>query len=221
MTDENTISRQSLQADWKMALLYILNKRYLHINYTPKAKDQSSINIHLDIEANYESDYCSFTDFFRSYDDIDEARKREKISKKKHHINHFITQSVALMIEELIRLELIHVTDNSSDTGQYASTISLSIKGLETTLKLQEHDDNESRFIQQKEISETLKKNSTKSVFTARLALALSALLISIGGYRVYQLEQKILSHDAIELRISNTETELNRLKNENVLPKN
>jgi DNA-binding PadR family transcriptional regulator len=94
-------------------------------------------------------------------------------------------------------------------------TYTLTPKGLEVALKLQEHEDNERRFEQQSGISLILQDNSSKSVTTARWALALSVVLVIFGGYRVYQLEQKILSHSNMEQRIHSAEEEYSRLDEE------
>jgi len=99
-------------------------------------------------------------------------------------------------------------------------TFALTSQGLDVALKIQEHEDNERRFEQQSGISKALQDNSSKSVTTARWALALSVVLVGFGGYRVYQLEQKILSHSNMEQRIHSAEKESSRLGKEVVILK-
>jgi len=95
----------------------------------------------------------------------------------------------------------------------------LSSRGLDVALKLQEHDDNKERFKQQSAISDVLKDNSSKSVTTARIALGVAAIVMississaAINYIRLDKLEQKILSHDEIKLRIRSNEVRMMRL---------
>lgn len=99
-------------------------------------------------------------------------------------------------------------------TGAYQITP----KGLDVALKLQEHDDNERRFGQQKAISETLKTNSTRSLYTAWGALIISCTLVVFGAIRIHQLDQKISSHTTMEKRINTTDIELGKLRGKNDL---
>lgn len=138
-------------------------------------------------------------------------------------INGLLTTS----LNKLVTLELVKYGSISAvfidpesrpETNIQLRTFEINSKGLEVALKLQEHGDNESRFRQQTDISKVLKDNSTKSVLTARVALALSVVLVCFGGYRVYQLEQKILSHSIMEARMNTTDLELGKLRDKNDL---
>jgi len=142
--------------------------------------------------------------------------------KKKCILNNKILASWLLKAETLglasVRMEttgLIKPSKDNTDGRVTTRSYSITSKGLEVALKLQEHEDNERRFEQQNDISKVLQDNSSKSVTTARWALALSVLLVSFGGYRVYQLEQKILSHSNMEQRINSAEEESSRLNGE------
>jgi hypothetical protein len=104
---------------------------------------------------------------------------------------------------------------NGSKVDVQLKTFALTSQGLGVALKIQEHDDNERRFEQQSGISKVLQDNSSKSVATARWALAISIVLVGFSGYRVYQLEQKILSHSNMEKRIHSAEEESSRLDKE------
>lgn len=132
-------------------------------------------------------------------------------------------------LDELVDLDLSirGIGKAKIETGNHTTLLNTLVyritpKGLDVALKLQEHTDNEQRFKQQIDISEQqkgisneLKINSSKSVVNARIALALSIVLIAVGGYRIYQLEQKILSHSNMEQRIQSAEEESSRLDEE------
>jgi len=87
---------------------------------------------------------------------------------------------------------------------------SITAKGLETALRLQEHSDNEARFKQQKIISIT-------SVCVAVLALVLTTALVVLGAMRLDLLEQKTLSHEEIKLHIKSNEAKINELSTKGV----
>jgi len=97
--------------------------------------------------------------------------------------------------------------------------VTLNSKGVDVALKLQEHEDNKERFEQQSAISKVVQDNSSKSVTTARIALGVAAIVMvssissaAINYIRLNKLEQKILSHDAIELHIRGNEAKINQL---------
>ena len=193
--------------DWKKALMFLLDARWIHLHYHPTDKG-------LHQSANHKAKTCYQTALFNSYSSINEA-KSHKINKTDDDINYHIHSSALLLLREMLRYELISVIDNGQGaTHRY--TVVVSAKGLETALKLQEHADNTSRFEQQKNISKELKRNSDRSVTTARWALVLSVVLVSIGVYRIHQLEQKILSHTTMETRINSLDAEVTRLNTNN-----
>jgi len=136
-----------------------------------------------------------------------------------------LNNTIQMALDDLVSLGLskkgkgkakIVVGNNTTllDTDAYQITP----KGLDVALRLQEHDDNERRFEQQKAISETLKTNSTRSLYTAWGALLISCTLVVIGGIKIYQLDQKISSHTTMEKRINTTDIELGKLRDKNDL---
>jgi hypothetical protein len=63
---------------------------------------------------------------------------------------------------------------NEVNKDEGMEIVSLNSKGLEIALKLQEHDDNERRFNEQKIISSTFKTNSTRSFWGSMRALVMA-----------------------------------------------
>jgi cell division protein FtsL len=143
----------------------------------------------------------------------------DDVNAKRYHINGillmWLSKAQILGLTTLRRRNAELINNKGSKVDIQLKTFALTPQGLDVALKIQEHDDNERRFEQQSGISDVLKDNSSKSVFTARLALALSVVLVIFGGYRVYQLEQKILSHSNMEQRIHSAEEEYSRLDEE------
>jgi hypothetical protein len=136
-----------------------------------------------------------------------------------------LNDTLKTALNDLVDLELskieagkASIRDENHTTLLDTVVYQITPKGLDVALKLQEHEDNERRFEQQKGISKELKKNSDRSVLTARVALVLSVVLVCFGGYRVYQLEQKILSHSIMEARMNTTDLELGKLRDKNDL---
>jgi hypothetical protein len=97
----------------------------------------------------------------------------------------------------------------TSEVSPKMHYVTLNSKGVDVALKLQEHDDNKSRFQQQRNISRV-------SLVVAATALALTAIMVLLAVQRLSLLEERILSHDTIEHRIKNNEKELNRINTEN-----
>jgi len=127
-------------------------------------------------------------------------------------------ESLKLAIAREKTVGIVNPAAGSEDGKVKVTSYSITPKGLEIALKIQEHEDNKERYEQQSNISETLKTNSTRSLYTAWGALFLSTVLIGLGIYRLYLLELKILSHENIGVRISNAETELGKLRDKNDL---
>jgi hypothetical protein len=125
-------------------------------------------------------------------------------------------ETLGLASFEMSTLKLIEGAGITINDKFKMSNYSITSKGLETALKLQEHEDNERRFEQQSGISKVLQDNSSKSVTTARIALGVAAIVMvsSIGSaainyIRLDKLEQKILSHDEIKLLIRSNEVRI------------
>jgi hypothetical protein len=110
---------------------------------------------------------------------------------------------------------LCKAIEDGGDGRARVKAYSITPQGLETALKLQEHDDNRDRFKQQKIISKTLQTNSTRSVYISVSALCISILLVGLSAFRTYQLEEKIMSHDTMKQRIHSAEEESSRLDEE------
>jgi len=70
--------------------------------------------------------------------------------------------------------------------------VSLNAKGLEIALKLQEHDDNERRFNDQRTISNTLKTNSTRSFWVSILALVMAFISVYFSYNRMEHSERRL-----------------------------
>jgi cell division protein FtsL len=201
---------KDVRKKWKDALLFLLEERWFTIEYvigTAKSKEKQGEGA----GAVTLSDNCAFTKLFKSYDSIEAAEASGKADNE-IALRYHIYSSAALIIEELDRMGMLKA---EKTIGSQSSTIKINEKGFEAALKLQEHEDNHERFEQQSGISKVLQSNSSKSVLTARLALALSVVLVSFGGYRIYQLEQKIMSHSNMEQRIHSAEEESDRLDKE------
>jgi hypothetical protein len=194
---------ENVRGNWKKVLLFILDERWFTINYKvhPRPLDDASV-VTMD-------DGCQFLQLFNSYSSIDEAKGFPHVVDETS-LRFHVYASTTLAMQELYRLNLIHIKERGGLT-----LIQVNEDGLDVALKLQEHDDNKERFKQQSAISNVLKDNSSKSVATARWALALSVVLLGFGGYRVYQLEQKILSHSNMKQRIHSAEEESSRLNEE------
>jgi hypothetical protein len=134
-------------------------------------------------------------------------------------IKDFLNDIILSWLNRLKELELAgvkHRKEKYSRTFDHIQIVtvadySITAKGLETALRLQEHSDNDTRFKQQKKIS-------TVSVCVAALALVLTTALVSLGVMRLDLLEQKILSHNAIELHIKSNEAKINELSTKGVV---
>jgi hypothetical protein len=126
-----------------------------------------------------------------------------------------VYHTVSEMYSYLNKLGLV----DTSEVNAEMYFVTLNSKGVDVALKLQEHDDNKERFKQQSAISKVIQDNSSKSVTTARIALGVAAIVMvsaissaAINYIRLDKLEQKILSHDAIELHIRSNEAKINEL---------
>jgi hypothetical protein len=202
------INNESTNDDWKKALIHILNKRLIEVDHDPFA--QATFQ-----GADHKSEHCRLTSFFKSYNSIERVMKNN-VQLDNASLNPFISANTHFMLKQLLDFKLLKMTDRNPDGkaiigGRYALT--LSEKGLDVALKLQEHDDNERRFKQQSDISEVLKGNSSKSIVTAWVALVVSIALVGLSIYRVHQLERKIESHTTIETRINSLDAEVKELK--------
>jgi hypothetical protein len=198
---------ENVRGNWKKVLLFILDERWFTINYKvhPRPLDDASV-VTMD-------DGCQFLQLFNSYSSIDEAKGFPHVVDEAS-LRFHVYASTTLAMQELYRLNLIHIKERGGLT-----LIQVNEDGLDVALKLQEHDDNKERFKQQSAISDVLKDNSSKSVTTARIALGVAAIVMvssissaAINYIRLNKLEQKILSHDAIELHIRSNETKINEL---------
>jgi hypothetical protein len=116
-----------------------------------------------------------------------------------------VYHTVSEMYSYLNKLGLV----DTSEVNAEMYFVTLNSKGVDVALKLQEHDDNKSRFQQQRNISRV-------SLVVAATALALTAIMVLLAVQRLSLLEERILSHDIIEHRIKNNEKELNRINTEN-----
>lgn len=198
-------SYENVRGNWKKALLFIFDEMWFTINYKvhPRPLDDESV-VTMD-------DDCQFLQLFNSYSSIDEAKGFSHVVDEAS-LRFHVFASTTLAMQELHRLNLIHIKEMGGLT-----LIQVNEDGLDVALKLQEHDDNRDRFEQQKAISKTLQTNSTRSVFIAVSALCISVVLVGLSAFRAYQLEEKILSHDAIQLHIRNNETKINELSDKGV----
>jgi hypothetical protein len=200
-------SYENVRGNWKKALLFIFDEMWFTINYKvhPRPLDDASV-VTMD-------DGCQFLQLFNSYSSIDEANSFSHVVDEAS-LRFHVFASTTLAMQELYRLNLIHIKERGGLT-----LIQVNEDGLDVALKLQEHDDNKERFKQQSAISDVLKDNSSKSVTTARIALGVATVVMississaAINYVRLNKLEQKILSHDAIELHIRSNEAKINEL---------
>jgi hypothetical protein len=104
-------------------------------------------------------------------------------------------------------LELIVNRESTLDDFIYC-TYQVKSKGIDVGLKLQEHKDNEQRFNEQFSISDTLRKNSNRSVIISCVAVTFSffALLLT---YKIFVVNDARLNI-AIENKISDKELHVN-----------
>jgi hypothetical protein len=174
----------------------------------------------------------AFCDYAYSEVEDDDYRDYEAVKKAPEPLTkngmYLTNRELTSWLNQLESLELVRPNsitvgmltreDSEEDVLTDAINYTISSKGLEVALKLQEHIDNKRRFEQQKSVSLVMKRNSTKSVATGKVALVLSVILILFGGFRVYQLERKILSHEVLEQRIHDMGVEVFRL-NDEMLP--
>jgi hypothetical protein len=116
-----------------------------------------------------------------------------------------VYHTVSEMYSYLNKLGLV----DTSEVNAEMYFVTLNSKGVDVALKLQEHDDNKSRFQQQRNISRV-------SLVVAATALVLTAIMVLLAVQRLSLLEERILSHDTIEHRIKNNKKELNRINTEN-----
>jgi hypothetical protein len=112
-----------------------------------------------------------------------------------------IIRRSSMLMQKLAKLELVDSEEDEDCNERYYS---LNTKGLDISLKLQEHIDNERRFEQQVKISETVKRINFFSV-----CIALIALILLVSNYKISQKRLEI-SEDSLSIAIKR----LDRLEN-------
>lgn len=126
----------------------------------------------------------------------------EDLSKQQFEI-----YTVHELIRRLSELELVKKRESGSYTvidgprthGEPICEYTLSEKGLDTVLKLIEHDDNKERFITQTNISRLLKRNSNISVGVSILAFCVAVYGTSLSFKRLTILEDSLIDKAKIE----------------------
>jgi hypothetical protein len=223
--DERNDSDIRVDYNWKPALTYLDKKgSYVIYNYGSEPLDTN-----FDIMNNIDT----IEAFVSTFLDLNKVKERYKLAPKSdrtekqiynHYADHLNVRAM-LMSSTLDKYGFV----TTKDYNEHKS-ISLTVRGVDVALKLQEHEDNDIRFNQQSEfskeqlvisesqnkISKALKKNSDRTVIAAAVGAGLTLAAVFIGVFRLYQFEQKLVSHEDIDTRISELKKNYNSLALDN-----
>jgi hypothetical protein len=190
------------ECNWKKALQYIEKNMFVRVfNYNSR-------------KLKLQEHRKKIVDFAQSFTDLDSFKKsclsKDNILDEQRYF--YELNVLANMIkDDLVKYDFVEALDYQDEIF-----LQLTPKGIDAVLKIQEHDDNERRFQQQSEISTTLKSNSTKSLWIAWGALIMSTALVYLSYERLNKLEDKIISHNDIDISIKTLEDKSNTLALEN-----
>ncbi|MFD2165422.1 hypothetical protein ACFSJY_04020 [Thalassotalea euphylliae] len=204
-------------------LLHILDKGKLHI---PDITNAGTLKWIIEGEIEIPKDAIELVTTIDA-DYPAQVREQSEYSKALHLLSEAEKYGLINVISEDI---YTHKKPDENRIFRLAGKLAtLNESGFSAALKFQEFNDNERRFQQQKDfteeqinisesqanISAALKTNSDKSIQTARIALGITAFALILSGFRVYQLEQKIISNQEMDRRIKLLEIDNRVLKNE------
>lgn len=180
-------------AFWKRPLLALLEEGEVNI---PRRNDNSNVEKYLSyITGDEKPPYSELGAFIRraggKLEDFDETNKN-------HHMQ--IIYTIERSFERLNELGLIEINDTQDDKNIKYYAHKITEKGLDVSIRLQEHIDNDRRFLAQKEISDTLKRNSTVSLYISVTAILVALTTLFFSYQRLKLMEDRVLSEINVKL---------------------
>jgi hypothetical protein len=227
MNDSNDSNDSDIWVDynWKPALTY-LDKKGSYVIYTYGSEP---LDTNYDIKNNIDT----IEAFVGTFLDLNKVKEKYRLAPRFDRTEEQIYNRYAdylnvramLMSFTLVKYGLV-----TTEAYNEHESIHLTARGVDVALKLQEHEDNNIRFNQQSKfskdqlvisesqnkISKALKKNSDRTVIAAAVGAILTLAAVLIGAFRLYQFEQKLVSHEDIDTRISELKKNHNSLALDN-----
>jgi hypothetical protein len=190
---------------WKQALIALLNTENSIIIHSQVDNLDMTEDIDSDISvslifmflnaAGYDQDIMSYIE---SLDDYSSASDEVTGAL----FENLCMKQAFYLIKKFEVSKYLEKVSSTEGTYAIADKYLLTSKGIDVALKLQEHADNERRFKENYNISQTLQKNSKRSLIISSVALILTIAALTLAFIRLDRTD-KILEQSERRLTIA------------------
>jgi hypothetical protein len=183
-----------LKPYWKNILIFFLDvpggfKFYDKLSFNNKSIDAQNIAIS-ERELHQFADKAGYLSVIKKV--LENFDELPSLSTDKGDLIFRVKYHTSEMFDLLAKWGYLESQEESIGDTKYKHWFFTS-KGIDTALKLEEHQDNKNRFNEQIIISETLKSNSTKSVIISSLAAIISCAALMLT-YSIFSVNNERLN---------------------------